>query len=422
MNCRSAALAQRKGPHELSLRGALAQREGRRLARVCCRAAALLRPLGAGASPAARRVGRGRGARAAVVVRPQLLGRVRVAGRRDARRRFVPAECRLLRPRSARCPLLARLGGGVLFVGDSMSRQHYTAFSCARARRARVRRTTGRTTTASRRPRPDASGRARGVGVFAKARVLWRPSRPRASPATRAGRAPPPSSRGTCRRPCCRTASRGSRAAARTGCSQGSRRAAGATVVNGGLHEHAPAGYPRVAARAAGVGARARPAAARRRAAGCSGARRRRSTRGRALRPGRLARQPLALRRSTAARATRRTSAPTARSGTRRATTAGGARRTWAPLVLPIFGARCGARAPAAAGEFRKRARATRERASSLRRARSAANHDEHMALRDSERSRRRGATRTARTSACRRRRCGTGTTSCTPRSSRSAT
>ena len=54
------------------------------------------------------------------------------AAGRDTRRHFVPEECRLLRFAPTALPaLLARLGGGVLFVGDSMSRQHYTAFSCA---------------------------------------------------------------------------------------------------------------------------------------------------------------------------------------------------------------------------------------------------------------------------------------------------
>ena len=55
------------------------------------------------------------------------------ASGRDRRHRFVPAECALERFAPAELArLLARLGGGgVLFLGDSMTRQHYTAWTCA---------------------------------------------------------------------------------------------------------------------------------------------------------------------------------------------------------------------------------------------------------------------------------------------------
>ena len=409
MNCRVGSAVR----DEPSLRGALAQRESRRSSPAFARAAVAFGP--SAPEPRGQRGARvsdddavGAAATAALAYASPPAAATRAAA--SCRRSRRPLK---LARRAARC---RRLGGGVL-AGDSMSRQHYTAFSCA-LRDARVCAHDWAHDDGVAAAAPGRRAR-RAVAVPAKARGSRRPSRPRASPATRAPRAAAvvaryvPSAVLPHGEP--RLAGGGAdwlRLGAR-------RRARARPVPNIGMRRARRRSLPRASLRALLARARAREAA------GGAAARGRllwRETSPQHFAGGRYDPCPwranssraLAARRRRARRG--RTAAPPARAQrTRREATAGrGARRTWAPLVLPIF-----ARGAAPRGRRRRAGRRARARALGSgsrapprpRRARSAANHDEHMALRDKRTfttSRRHQDC--TRKFACRRRRCGTRT------------
>ena len=300
--------------------------------------------------------------------------------------------------RRPRCPRCSRGSAAACSSSaTSMSRQH-TWRSCA-LRDAGLCEHDWPTTTPSR-PRPATVRPRRRRGVVRQgAAPLPAPVAPacaRAPETTQAGLSMPPSSRSTCRRPCCRTASRGSPAAARTGSSRGSRRARARRSSAAASTSTMP-GLPRASLRALLAWARAREAAA-----GAQGRllwrELRRALCGRPLRPGGLARQPLALHPPTAARVRgRRARGRRLRAALERRQQMARDERGRRSCFLSL--ARGRARAGGEEGAARE------GRPPSDYAAPQITTSTWHCATKPSQHH---GATRTARTFACRRRQCGT--------------